>query len=263
MSAEGARQTLAVHKFSSCDGCQLSLLDLEEHLLTLTERVDITFFREATSRASPGPWDLVLVEGSISSARQVREIHEVREQARRLVTIGACATAGGVQALRNFTAARDVGAPVDPAWAAHAYPRPELLDSLARSRPVSDFVPVDYELHGCPVDKGELLEVVLAFLDERRPAIADESVCAACKRRGTPCLPVTRGIPCMGPVTRSGCGAICPAYGRGCYGCFGPKEHARMDVLDRAWRDAGLDAETRRRLRQGIQGWAPPFRELP
>ncbi|MEE4361767.1 MAG: oxidoreductase [Pseudomonadales bacterium] len=259
------RPTLAVFKFTSCDGCQLSLLDLEEELLTLATRVDIAYFREATDLARPGPYDLVIVEGSVSTAAQIEHLRTVRAQARRLVAIGACATAGGIQALRNFLPARDEDliareGRVDPAWAGRAYPHPEWLDSLARSSPLAAHVPVDYSLQGCPVDKHELLEVILAYVDERRPAIADESVCAACKRRGVSCVTVTSAIPCMGPVTHSGCGAICPAHDRGCYGCFGPKEHARADLLAAHWAAAGVDARTRRDLLRSFNGWATAFR---
>lgn len=205
---------MAVWKFSSCDGCQLTLLDCEDELIDLAGTVEIGYFLEATSRALPPPYDLSLVEGSIATAADLERIRRVREQSTYLVTIGACATAGGVQALRNL-----VGL---PEYQAVVYARPEYVDSLDESTPIAAHVPVDLELRGCPIDKRQLLEVVTAYLAGRKPDIPTHSVCFECKLRGTTCVTVAHGTPCLGPVTRAGCGALCPAYGRGCYGCFGP-----------------------------------------
>ena len=216
---------LAVWKFASCDGCQLSLLDCEDELLTLAEKIDIAYFPEASRRMMAGPYDLSLVEGSITTPADAERILRVRRRSRRLVTIGACATAGGIQALRNFADLRE--------FAAAVYPHPEYLSTLATSTPISAHVPVDFELRGCPIDKGQLLEVIKAFLAGRKPAIADHGVCIDCKRRGNVCVMVAHGTPCLGPVTHGGCGAICPSYDRGCYGCFGPVER-RQHCGDRA-----------------------------
>ncbi len=215
--------TLAVFKFASCDGCQLSLLDCEEELLSIAQRLDIVNFPEASRRWEPGPYDIALVEGSITTIEDRQRISVVRKQSRVLVAIGACATAGGIQALRN-------SANVD-AYARSVYPHPEYLSSLASSSPISAHVAVDYELHGCPIDKHQLLAVLLAFVEGRRPPIAQESVCMECKARGHSCVLVQGGEPCLGPITQAGCGALCPAYRRPCYGCFGVKEHARVEAL--------------------------------
>jgi coenzyme F420-reducing hydrogenase gamma subunit len=247
------RPRLAVWKFSSCDGCQLQLLDCEDELLALAGQVEIAYFLEASSAAARGPYDLSLVEGSIASPADLDRIRRVRRASRRLVTIGACATAGGIQALRNFASLRDVAAAV--------YPRPELLSSLETSTPISAHVPVDLELRGCPVDRRQLLEVVAAFLSERRPVLPGHSVCAECKARGTTCVLVARATPCLGPVTQAGCGAICPAYGRGCYGCFGPAESANTAGLGAAWERAGARAGDLTRALRGVNAWAPAFRD--
>lgn len=201
-------------KFASCDGCQLSLLDCEDELLSLARVVDIAHFPEATRRSVAGPWDLVLVEGSITTPDDAERIRAVRAQARTLVTIGSCATRGGIQALRN---GMDTGHLVSLVYA-----RPEYVQTLARSTAIADHVPVDFELHGCPIDKRQLLEVISATLAGRRPSIPRHVVCLECKARGTVCVTVARGIPCLGPVTHAGCGALCPTFGRGCFGCFGP-----------------------------------------
>ena len=213
---EGAvkKPKLAVWKFSSCDGCQLSLLDCEDELLAVAGAVDIAYFLEATSATSPGPYDVSLVEGSITTAHDAERILQVRKQSKVLITIGACATAGGIQALKNFGDVNE--------FVSIVYASPEYISTLATSTAIADHVPVDFELRGCPIDKHQLLEVVTAYLHGRRPNVPGYSVCMECKRRGTTCVLVAHGTPCLGPVTQAGCGAICPAYARGCYGCFGP-----------------------------------------
>jgi len=224
---------LAVWKFASCDGCQLSLLDCEDELLALAGEVEIAYFLEATRAEVKGPYDLSLVEGSVTTAHDAERIEKVRRVSRHLVTIGACATAGGIQALKNF-------ADVDE-FVAAVYASPEYVSTLATSTPISAHVPVDYELHGCPIDKRQLLEVITAFLHGRRPNIPSTSVCTECKRRGTVCVMVARGTPCLGPVTHAGCGALCPAYDRGCYGCFGPMETPNTVSLTRQLHVLGMD----------------------
>jgi sulfhydrogenase subunit delta len=214
---------LAVWKFASCDGCQLSVLDCEDELLALAGRVDLAYFLEASSAPVRGPYDLSLVEGSITTPEDAERIRRVRADSRRLVTIGACATAGGIQALRNFADVED--------FLAAVYASPEYVSTLDTSTPISAHVRVDYELHGCPIDKHQLLEVISAFLNERRPAVASHSVCVECKRRGNVCVMVAHGTPCLGPITHAGCGALCPSYDRGCYGCFGPAEAPNPDSL--------------------------------
>jgi len=215
--------TLAVWKFASCDGCQLTLLDCEDELLALAGEVRIAHFLEGSSEVLPGPYDLSLVEGSITTRRDLERIRRVREQSKFLVTIGACATAGGIQALRNF-------ADVDE-FRAVVYASPQYIDTLTTSTPISAHVPVDFELRGCPIDRHQLLEVISAFLAGRKPDVPDTSVCTECKRRGLTCVMVADGTPCLGPVTHAGCGALCPAVSRGCYGCFGPMTGANLPAL--------------------------------
>jgi len=231
MSARG-KPTLAVWKFASCDGCQLSLLDCEDELLALAGEVEIAYFVEARRATVEGPYDLSLVEGSITTEHDAERIREVRKQSNHLVTIGACATAGGIQALKNF-------ADVD-GFVSAVYASPQYISTLDTSTPISAHVPVDYELHGCPINKHQLLEVLTAFLAGRRPNIASTSVCFECKRRGTVCVMVAHGTPCLGPVTHAGCGALCPSYDRGCYGCFGPMETPNTVSLTRQLKVLGM-----------------------
>ena len=218
-----ARPRLAVWKFASCDGCQLSLLDCEDELLAVADAIDIASFAEATSRVEPGPYDLSLVEGSITTAHDAERIREVRAQSRTLITIGACATAGGIQALRNFRDHAEMMRVV--------YARPDYIASLATSTPIAAHVKVDFELRGCPIDKRQLLEVISAYLHGRRPNVASHATCLECKMRGTVCVVVAKGEPCLGPITHDGCGALCPAYARGCYGCFGPSDAPQIPPL--------------------------------
>lgn len=244
---------LAVFKFSSCDGCQLSLLDLEDELLALTAEVEVAYFLEAASNPKGGPYDVALVEGSVATERDLARIQQVRRRSHHLVAIGACATAGGIQALRNFG---DLSQ-----FASGVYPRPQQLKVLATSTPISEHVKVDFELQGCPVNRHQLLEVVVAFLHKRRAVVPGHSVCVDCKLRGNECVVVAKGMPCMGPITHAGCGAICPAYGRGCYGCFGPSETFNAASLIDRWKHLGdrrLDVVQRLR---NVNAWSPKMRD--
>ncbi len=217
------RPRLAVFKFASCDGCQLSLLDCEDELLTVAGLVEIAMFPEASSRMEAGPYDIALVEGSITTPHDAKRIQDVRNQATTVVTIGACATAGGIQSLRNWASHED--------YLRCVYAKPEYISSLATSTAIADHIRVDYELRGCPVNRHQLLHVLTELVHGRKPRLPAHSVCLDCKRRGTVCVEVAQGIPCLGPVTHAGCGAICPAYDRGCYGCFGPAAQCNCNSL--------------------------------
>jgi sulfhydrogenase subunit delta len=232
MPAQNRRRKLAVWKLASCDGCQLTVLDCQDELLALAAEVDIAHFTEATSADVPGPYDVSLVEGSVSTPDDAERIRVIRAQSGLLVTIGACATAGGIQALRNFADVAEFSAAV--------YARPDYVATLATSTAVSSHVAVDFELRGCPIDKRQLIGLLSALLAGRAPRIPAHSVCQECKLRGTACVMVASGTPCLGPVTQAGCGAICPAFGRGCYGCFGPMETPNTDALVPRLRQLGM-----------------------
>jgi coenzyme F420-reducing hydrogenase gamma subunit len=244
---------LGVFKFASCDGCQLSLLDCEDELLTVAGAVQIAFFPEASREYLEGPYDLTLVEGSITTPHDLEAIKKIRADSKFLITIGACATAGGIQALRNW---KDV-----TEFTRYVYAHPEYISTLETSTAIADHVPVDFELRGCPINKWQLIEVVNAFLHARKPNIPTYSVCVECKRRGTTCVMVAQGIPCLGPVTQAGCGALCPAYDRGCYGCFGPMESPNMPAMAEWWRSMGVDDRTLVNALRSFNANAQPFRE--
>jgi len=248
---EDTRPRLAVWKFASCDGCQLTLLDCEDDLLALSGKVEVAFFHEAVTAPDEGMYDLSLVDGSITTPEDAERVQHVRAVSRRLVTLGACATAGGIQALRNYADVAEFRAAV--------YARDEYIDTLATSTPISAHVPVDFELRGCPIDRGQLLEVITAYLAGRTPDTPAHSVCFECKRRGTPCIVVARGIPCLGPVTHAGCGALCPAYGRGCYGCFGPSYSTKFPAFIPLLRRDGMTTLDIVRVLRTFNTAAPEF----
>jgi coenzyme F420-reducing hydrogenase gamma subunit len=247
-----AKPKLAVFKFASCDGCQLQLLDAQDRLLELAGRVEIDHFLEASSRVVPGPYDVGLVEGSITTAEDAERIRDVRRQCRFLVTIGACATAGGIQALRNWGRIDD--------FLASVYATPATIAVLATSTAIADHVPVDFELRGCPIDRGQLLDLLTAVLLGRKPHVPGHSVCVECKARGIVCVTVAKGIPCLGPVTQAGCGALCPAHDRECFGCFGPSESPNLVSLTGFYERRGTPRDTLVRLVRSFNAAAPAFR---
>ena len=244
---------LAVWKFASCDGCQLSLLDCEDELLSVAEAVELAYFPEATSTVVKGPYDISLVEGSITTPHDAERINRIRRMSKFLITIGACATAGGIQALRNFA---DVNQ-----YVRIVYANPEYIETLRNSTPVAMHVYVDFELRGCPVNKMQLVEVLNALLHNRKPNVPTYSVCVECKRNGTPCVMVGDGTPCLGPVTQAGCDALCPSYRRGCYGCFGPMEAVNTAALATTWKTLGVDDSALVRGFRQFNAYADPFRK--
>ncbi|NIP38577.1 MAG: oxidoreductase [Candidatus Dadabacteria bacterium] len=249
--ASKQKPKLAVWKFASCDGCQLSLLDCEDELLELSGEIEIANFPEASRRVIKGPYDISLVEGSITTPKDLERIQKVRRSSKYLVTIGACATAGGIQALRNF---KDVDEFISIVYATPGY-----IATLDKSTAIADHVKVDFELRGCPINKKQLIEVISAFLNRRKPNTAPHSVCIECKTQGTVCVMVASRTPCLGPVTQSGCGAICPCYNRGCYGCFGPKETPNTKALSKEWKTLGVRDEDALRAFRGINAYSEAF----
>lgn len=251
--AQKRKPKLAVWKFASCDGCQLSLLDCEDELLAIAEAVDIANFPEASRAITRGPYDISLVEGSITTPHDEERIHKIRRRSKYLVTIGACATAGGIQALRNF---KDVNE-----FISIVYANPEYIKTLNKSTPISDHISVDFELCGCPINKRQLVELLNALLNGRKPNIPSYSLCIQCKRKGNICVMVAHGTPCLGPVTQAGCEAICPSYNRGCYSCFGPKETPNTKSLSDVYSQMNISGDEIVRMFRGFNAYAEPFRK--
>jgi len=248
-----ARPRVAVHKFSSCDGCQLAFLNAGEALLELSELVEFVHFAEAGIIDEQAAADIAFVEGSISTPEEVERIQAVRANSRFLISIGACATAGGIQALRNMHNAQ--------AWITAIYSKPEFISALPTATPMTAHVRVDFELWGCPISTDQIMTTLRSLLYGVMPVDHNESVCLSCKRSGAVCVLVTRREPCMGPVTRTGCGALCPRYGRDCYGCYGPNENPNTEALSRRFAGFGLlPAHIARRF-AFINNSAPAFAE--
>lgn len=252
-SNANGKPRLAVYKFSSCDGCQLSLLNLEDELLDLVGAVEIAYFLEARSRELPPPYDVGLVEGSISTHEEAERIHRIRRDCKFLVAIGACATSGGIQALRNWADVQE--------YTACVYAHPEYIHTLDTATPIAAHVFVDFELRGCPVNKYQLLELVSAVLVGRRPLIPTHSVCIDCKRQGVPCRLVAGALPCLGPITQAGCGALCPSFNRACYGCFGPMELPNIEALGRRLQENGHRPAELTRMLRSFNGYLEPFKQ--
>ena len=244
---------ISVHKFSSCDGCQLAFLDLGEDLLTLTEQVDIRHFAEAGILGEDDPVDIAFVEGSVSTPEDEQRIRRIRANSKLVVTIGACATAGGLQALRNIADAK--------AWTAAVYASPEYIHSLDKVQPVRALVPVDFEIWGCPVNSRQVVTAVGALLHGVAPIDERDKVCMECKRQNAVCVVVARGAPCMGPVTRTGCGALCPRFERGCYACYGPSENPNTEALGIRMQGLGLVGREVAQHFLGTHNQMPPFLE--
>jgi coenzyme F420-reducing hydrogenase gamma subunit len=251
--ASKRKPKIAVWKLASCDGCQLSLLDCEDELLAVAGAVEIANFPEASRAVVSGPYDISLVEGSITTPHDEERIHAIRRASKTLITIGACAMSGGIQALRNFKNVEE--------FISQVYARPEYIETLNKSTPVTDHVFVDFQLRGCPINKYQLVEVLSAYLNGRKPVTPAHGVCLECKQLGIVCVMVAKGIPCMGPVTQAGCGALCPAYGRGCYGCFGPKEATNSAALSAWWSQLGVSDPDIVRAFRSFNAWAEPFRK--
>jgi coenzyme F420-reducing hydrogenase gamma subunit len=248
-----SKPRVAVFKFASCDGCQLSLLDCEDELLAVTGAVEIAYFPEASRNMQKGPYDIGLVEGSITTHHDAERIQHVRRQCDVLVTIGACATAGGIQALRNWS---DVAE-----YVRTVYAHPDFIQTLKMSTPIAEHVPVDFELRGCPINKKHLLELISAAIAGRKPNIPTHSVCMKCKRSGNVCIAIAQGVPCLGPVTQTGCGALCPRFGRGCFGCYGPMESANTAAWTTQLRALGQSDDEISRAFRTFNAWAWQFRQ--
>jgi sulfhydrogenase subunit delta len=250
---QNGKPKLAVYKFSSCDGCQLSLLNLEDELLDLVGLVEIAYFLEARRRELPPPYDIGLVEGSISTPEEEKRIFQIRRDCRFLMTIGACATSGGIQALRNWADVEE--------YTRLVYANPQYIESLETATPIAAHVFVDFELRGCPINKVQLLEVIAAYLTGRKPNVPTYSLCIQCKRHGIPCRLVSAGEPCLGPITQAGCGALCPSVNRACYGCFGPMEMPNIASLGDWFAGLGYSAGDMVRMLRSFNGYLEPFKQ--
>ncbi len=244
---------IAVHKFTSCDGCQLAFLTAGEALLVLAEQAELVHFAEAGMLAPEAKVDIAFVEGSISTPKEEERIKKIRAQSKHLITIGACATAGGIQALRNAANHQE--------WMASVYATPDTIKTLDTSTAIAKHVKVDWELWGCPVNTGQVMDAISALLQNAAPRIKRDAVCMECKRKNQVCVLVAKNEPCMGPVTQTGCGALCPGLNRACYACYGPSENPSPQALGQWFKQQGLSDAAIARQFLHINNQAKPFQQ--
>jgi len=249
-----SKPKIAVFKFTSCSGCQLEFLNIEDQLLDLVGAVDIAYFVEAKRENAPGPYDVAFVEGAISTPEEVERIKQIREQSSILVAVGACATSGGVPSIRNWKRTDFLKSTV--------YPEPSKVHTLEWATGIGVYVPVDLELRGCPFSRQQLLDAVVSLLLGKTPAFSTGPVCTECKLKDNVCLLVDKGEPCLGPVTVAGCGALCPSNGRACYGCFGPSDDPNVPGLVKIFEEKGLSRDQILRVLRHVSGYAEPMRKV-
>jgi len=242
---------VAVYKFTGCAGCQMELLRLEEELLDLAAEIEIVYFMMAKTEVDLGPYDICFVEGSVSTPRELEELKILRSVSRVLVAFGDCAVAGCVPSIRNWMKQAEAEAIV--------YEDRKKILSF-RVRGLDEFVPVDVVLPGCPPDRKLILRTVISALQGIAPRIDSFPVCVECKMKENECL-LKLGKACMGPVTRAGCGAICPSFGRECEGCYGPMSDANAKQLATVFmEDLGLSKEDVLRKFRKYAGMTDEFR---
>ena len=216
---------ISFHDFTSCEGCQLQVLNCEDELLDILGAVEIVQFREAIDQKSD-EYDIAFIEGAFTRESDRARLEHIRKCAKIVVALGACATTGGLNVLKNY---RGIEKSMKTVYgdAAKWY-------ETSPARPIDDVIKVDYKIHGCPIPQDEFLEVVKSLLAGRKPQIPDYPVCVECKLRENVCL-YHKGQYCMGVVARAGCKAWCPSYGGRCYACRGlisdPNSNAAKDVL--------------------------------
>ncbi len=251
--ARKKRPKLAVWKFASCDGCQVSFLDCEDELLEIAGAIEIANFPEASSAISRSPYDISLVEGSITTSEEAERIHRIRRISGTVIAMGACASSGGLQALRNFKDLKE--------FISMVYAHPDYIETLNKSTPMRDHIKIDFEMPGCPPNRHQLIEVLSAYLHGRKPNLPPHALCLDCKRKGIVCVMVAEGIPCMGPVTQTGCGALGPSDRRGCYSCFGPMETPNTESLSQWFKILGVQPHDIVRRFRTMYCWSEAFRK--
>jgi len=232
---------LVYTRFTSCSGCQLTLLNCEPQLGSLAELSEVVAFDMASSRPDDGgPLDVVLAEGSISQPEELDRLLSLRRRARLLVAVGACALTGGV----NVLAGGDRSGLCEDIYGATAAAK-----TTFPPQPVARFVKVDLEIAGCPPERSEHLKALGALACGGLPQLPNYAVCMECRRRENLCLLIESRQPCLGPVTRAGCDALCPSFGVVCEGCRGLIEEANRTEEFRLLLELGLsEREVRSRM---------------
>jgi sulfhydrogenase subunit delta len=224
-----SKPRIAVFDFACCEGCQLQIVNLEEEILDLLGGADVVEWREAMSEQSD-EYDIAIIEGSITRPEDEARIKEIRSRAGVLIALGACATIGGINKLKNNFDLDEVKTCVYGADAK----KPHLATAMTKA--VDEVVKVDFKVEGCPIDRKEFTYIVRCLLMGKTPEIPEYPVCVECKANGNPCL-WEQGEVCLGPIIKAGCGARCPSNSHRCFGCRGyvdnPNVNAAKDVIEK------------------------------
>jgi sulfhydrogenase subunit delta len=229
MAEKRIRPRVIFADFSCCEGCQLCALDLTpEQLLDLLEYVDIVEWREAISETADGKYDIAIVEGSITRDSDIPRLQKIRDTAKVVIALGACAMISGINALKNFQPQSEYQKAV--------YPDEPNKYETSTARALEEIIKIDAFIPGCPIDTGEFLRVVKNLVMGKNPGIPDYPVCVECKKNENTCV-YEKGIHCLGPVIRAGCNARCPSNGGYCFGCRGlipkPNLHSQQDMMQK------------------------------
>jgi sulfhydrogenase subunit delta len=221
---------VAFFDFTSCEGCQLTVVDSLQTHLDLLDVIEIVQFREAISERGED-YAIAFVEGSITRESDEARLRAIRDRAAVLVALGACAHLGGINAIKNLS-------PLDEVRKYVYGDKAEWYETYA-ARPIDAVVKVDAFIPGCPIDREELIGAVKALLRGKKLPIPDYPMCLDCKLKENVCL-FDKGGYCLGPITRAGCGAICPSHGSGCEGCRGAISNPNWDSMMKVLQEHGL-----------------------
>lgn len=226
---------VGVFKLTSCSGCQMVLVHLEESLLEILKHVELKYFRMVSDDDLPNdPLDAAIVEGAVTNEEEAAMLKRIRRMSRFLVAAGACAVTGGVNAMKNITPEGEIESTV--------YPSPEHVRS-GKAYGLNEYVAVDAYLYGCPIDRSELVNALMSLVLRVPPYIPGLTVCIECKTKGNECVFLMRKEPCLGPVTVGGCGALCPSNNVACEGCRDVLKGTNVSGLVSAWENAGVNPE--------------------
>lgn len=246
----------ALFKFTCCAGCQFALLHFFTQQIETFELLDFVYFKMAISKELEEPYDLALIEGSVSTPEQIEILKAARKQAKTLVAFGACAAHGGVPSIKDWQNERVIEERV--------YPDPLVISSIKVS-PVDEYVKVDHYLRGCPIDEVEFMEMIRSITVDKDPYVRQHPVCLECKTRDNICILLMReGVQesmCLGPVTRGGCRVVCTSNMRACYGCRGPMSDPNIPEMVRTFKGKGFsDKDIELRFTE-YAGLSPEFSE--
>ena len=242
---------VGIFKFTGCAGCQMEIFRMEDQFLNLLKLFDITYWKMAKRNNEEKGWDIALVEGGISTPWEIKEIKCIRKKTKFLVAFGDCAISGCIPSIRNWIPQMESEELV--------YPDSSSICST-KLHGIGEYVKTDAELKGCPPHRDTIIELLKSAILKIRPRLRKHPVCVECKFNDNPCLITSKKIPCMGPVTSAGCGAICPTLGRECEGCFGPMSNPNAAALAEIFKDIGLNDEDIKRKFRKYAGMSPEFR---